>query len=541
MRIGLSILTCLCLSSQVLGQNRKLDSLYAALNTLKTQDTNRVLTLLRIHGNEYAINPDKSKQNANEALVISLDLKFKKGEAYSNRALALNAWIKGDYDQAADYAFKALSVFEGLQETEGLAHAYSLLGLIYDDWDNFGKAKYYYQKGAELNKKIQHKYNLGYSYNSLGGLYLKRDKYDSALLYHRQALQLREEIKDWEGVSQSYNNMALIYVRTNDHEKAIDYYLRSLSISKKLNSRNRIAIIERGLGELYVARKQYALAEAHLNQALAIASDMGNKKVQKEIYRRFTELEESRGNFSRALMYERKNRAYTDSLFDEQKAKQIAELETRYETEKKAQTIQLLQRDKKIELLIRNILIAVLALTIIGAVVIYWIQRYSERKNREHLSLQIDYLTVKYKELSDKRQEMADLGHPGAEDQDERFLKKVLDIVEKHLANPRFGVEKMAEELGVSRANLLRKLKSITGLPPSDFVRSVRLKRAAYLLRIQADSVSQIAFMVGFEDQSYFAKSFRKHFGVSPSEYGRTVAETLPEPGSDARLPDFEA
>lgn len=525
MRIILSILIILCLSCQALSQNRKLDSLYAALNTLKAQDTNRALTLLRIHGNEYAIDPEKSRQNANEALTISQNLKFKKGEAYANRALALNAWIKGNYDSAAASAFKALSIFEDLRQTEGLAHAYSLLGLIHDDWDHFEKAKYYYQKGADLNIKIQHKYNLGYSYNSLGGLYLKREKYDTALLYHRLALQLREEIKDWEGVSQSYNNIALIYVRSNDPDKAIDYYLRSLPISKRLNSRNRIAIIERGLGELYTAKRQYALAETHLNEALAIASDMGNKKIQKEIYKRFTELEEQRGNFSKALAYERKNRAYTDSLFDEQKAKQIAELETRYETEKKAQTIQVLQRDKKIESLIRNILVAVLVLTMIGAVAVYRIQRYRERKNREHLSLQIDYLTVKYKELSDQRQAIVDLEQPTAEGQDERFLKRVLDVVEKYIAEPLFGVEKMAEELGVSRANLLRKLKSTTGLPPSDFIRSVRLKRAAHLLRNRADSVSQIALMVGFEDQSYFAKSFRRHFGVSPSEYARTLPE----------------
>lgn len=527
MRIRLLILFLFCLSSLASAQNQKLDSLYTVLGNLKSPDTNRVNVLLKICGNEYAINPDKTRQHANEALSISQNLGFKKGEAYSYRALALFWWIKGDYDQAADYGFKMLSVFEGLRHKEGLAQSFSLLGLVHDEWNNFEKAKYYYQKGADLNLEINHKYNLGYSYNSLGGLYLKYSKYDSALTYFDLSLRLRAEINDWEGMSQSYNNIALTHMRRDDYDKAIDYYLKSLPISKKLNSRNRIAVIERGLGELYIGKKQYALAEMHLIEGLAIARDMGNKKIQKEIYRRLTELEEKRGNFSKALMYERMNRAYTDSLFDEQKAKQIAELETRYETEKKAQTIQLLQRDKKIESLIRNILIALLGLTLVGAVIIYWIQRYRERKNREHLSLQIDYLTVKYKELSDKRQAVVDTEQPTPEGQDERFLKKVLDVVEKNIADPLFGVEKMADELGISRANLLRKLKSITGLPPSDFIRSVRLKRAAHLLRNQADSVSQIAFRVGFEDQSYFAKSFRKRFGVSPSEYGRSIQEKV--------------
>jgi AraC-like DNA-binding protein len=84
----------------------------------------------------------------------------------------------------------------------------------------------------------------------------------------------------------------------------------------------------------------------------------------------------------------------------------------------------------------------------------------------------------------------------------------------------------------MSRANLLRKVKSATGFAPSEFIRSVRLKRAALLLRDQADSVTQIGFMVGFEDQSYFAKSFRKYFGVSPTEYARSLAQTASVDGS---------
>jgi AraC-like DNA-binding protein/tetratricopeptide (TPR) repeat protein len=527
MRILFSSLILISMSYQVCAQNRRLDSLYAVLATFNAPDTNRVNALLKVSTNEYAINPDKTKLNADEALLLSQNLNYKKGEGYAYRALGLFWWIKGDYDRAAEHAFKMLSIFEKLQLKEGLAQSYSLLGLIHDEWDNFEKAKYYFMKGAELNMEIQNKYNLGYSYNSLGSLYQGSSKYDSSLIYHHLALKLREEIKDWEGVSQSYNNIALIYMKREEYDEALDYYLKSLPISKRLNSRNRLAIIEQSLGEVYTFKKEYALAETHLNAALVIARDMGNKKIMKEAYRRFTQLEEKRGNFRQALVYERQNRAYEDSLFDEQKAKQIAELETRYETTKKEQTIQLLERDKKIESLIRNILIAILILTSIGAFVIFRIQRYRDRKNRELLNVKIDYLTVKHQELLESRQSVTDQGHLTIEGQDDRFLKKVLDVVERHISDPLFGVEKMADELAVSRANLLRKLKSVTGLPPSDFIRSVRLKRAAHLLRSQADTVARIGFMVGFEDQSYFAKSFRKHFGVSPTEYARSVAQPV--------------
>lgn len=81
----------------------------------------------------------------------------------------------------------------------------------------------------------------------------------------------------------------------------------------------------------------------------------------------------------------------------------------------------------------------------------------------------------------------------------------------------------------MSRASLHRKLKAITGFPPSEFIRNIRLRKAAALLSSQADSVTQIGIAVGFEDQSYFSKSFKKQFGVPPSEYlqATKLVETL--------------
>jgi AraC-like DNA-binding protein len=71
----------------------------------------------------------------------------------------------------------------------------------------------------------------------------------------------------------------------------------------------------------------------------------------------------------------------------------------------------------------------------------------------------------------------------------------------------------------MSRTSLHRKIKSITGFPPSELIRSIRLRKAARLISSRADSAAQISRMVGFEDYSHFSKAFKKHFGVSPSSY----------------------
>jgi len=110
---------------------------------------------------------------------------------------------------------------------------------------------------------------------------------------------------------------------------------------------------------------------------------------------------------------------------------------------------------------------------------------------------------------------------------DERFIQNAKAVVELNISNYQFSVEHLADHMNLSRTQLLRKLKALTGFSPSDFIRSIRLQRAAQMIRQRVDTVTQIAYAVGFNDQSYFAKSFKKEFGVSPTEYASqaTVAD----------------
>jgi AraC-like DNA-binding protein len=102
---------------------------------------------------------------------------------------------------------------------------------------------------------------------------------------------------------------------------------------------------------------------------------------------------------------------------------------------------------------------------------------------------------------------------------DDKFLFGLRDAVESRLSDPDFGVEQLAEVACLSRTQLFRKLNALAGTSPSEFIKDLRLKRAADLLSAKADTVTQIGYQVGFRDQSYFTKCFKKQFGVTPSEY----------------------
>lgn len=101
---------------------------------------------------------------------------------------------------------------------------------------------------------------------------------------------------------------------------------------------------------------------------------------------------------------------------------------------------------------------------------------------------------------------------------DEKFLTKVLEAVEKNLANPAFSVEQLSEEVGMSRKNLHRKLVALVDQSPNEFIRIFRLKTAMQLLEQQSGTVKEVAFGVGFNNLSYFAKCFKEQFGMSPTD-----------------------
>ncbi len=108
---------------------------------------------------------------------------------------------------------------------------------------------------------------------------------------------------------------------------------------------------------------------------------------------------------------------------------------------------------------------------------------------------------------------------------DKRFLEKAIKIVETHLSDPEFDTKQMALEMGVSRSLLHMKLKAITGFATREFIRNLRLKRAARLIERNFGNIAQIAYEVGFNSLSHFSKVFRIQFGKTPSEYALTITD----------------
>lgn len=102
---------------------------------------------------------------------------------------------------------------------------------------------------------------------------------------------------------------------------------------------------------------------------------------------------------------------------------------------------------------------------------------------------------------------------------DRKFMDKVLETIEKNMDNGELMVEDIASEVNMSRSVFFKKLKTLTGLSPVEFLREIRMKRAAQLIETEEYNMAQIAYMVGINDSHYFSKCFKQQYGITPTEY----------------------
>lgn len=149
--------------------------------------------------------------------------------------------------------------------------------------------------------------------------------------------------------------------------------------------------------------------------------------------------------------------------------------------------------------------------------------------NSEHLIARINQLLEEQRVFQRKMLlqggvDTADKGNQDTYEQhlvkkDLEFVRKIHEVIESNINAADFNIDTIAESIGLSRSSFFKKLKSLTGFAPVDLVKEVRLAKAAKLIETTDDSITEIAYSVGFRDSGYFGKCFRKKYGMTPKEY----------------------
>ena len=143
--------------------------------------------------------------------------------------------------------------------------------------------------------------------------------------------------------------------------------------------------------------------------------------------------------------------------------------------------------------------------------------------NMEELRLTIDNLISTLRRVKGKATTEPQIdkmiGQEEVKGNNEMLMERIVNCVHEHLSDPEYNVETLADEIGLSRAHLHRKMKEMTGIATGKFIRDMRMKEAAHLLELGTINISQIAYRVGFNDHNHFSQVFKRYYGVSPKEY----------------------
>lgn len=421
MRRYLHCFIAMLLFSSFLFSAEKIEELEKKLPTVSGKEKVEVLDELARAYRE--ISPQKTLEYSKEALELSQKLGYRKGKALSLHNFGLGYYYLGDYERALEYDLKSLEIRKQIGDKNGIAASFYNIGRIYVDLGNYDKALEYYLESLKMREIIGNRKDVASTLNDIGIIYDNLGKYDKALEYYLQSLKIRgmirdkdgtaaslnnigivydnmdnsnraleyylkslkiyEEIENNKGIAASLNNIGLVYRISGDYKKALEYQLKSLKIEKEIGNKYGLAISLNNIGSIYVELRNYDEAFSYVNQGLNLAKEIGAKISIQDSYRHLSELYSKKGNYKKAFEYYRLYSEIKDSIYTEEGSKRIAEMQTKYETEKKEREIELLKKDRIIEQSRKKMFIFLLIITLSIIVFLVYLYRLKIKMNEK--------------------------------------------------------------------------------------------------------------------------------------------------------------
>ncbi len=290
---------------------------------------------------------DNCLNEGKEALKIRRDLKDRKKIEYSLSTLGNAVFKKGDYKQSLDYHLEAIKIAESINDSLGIANCYNNIGIVYNALAEFDKALEYYIKA--VNIKQTQDYSTANTLNNIALIYKKLKNYPKALEYNFKSLEIKTKNKDLQGIGSSNNNLGSLYSQTNDFEKAIKHLDIAYDIFSKTKNNTGLVSVLANYGVVEMKKKNYNKALEYLVKGIEIAKSINSQSLALTSYGLIVKVYELKGDYKQALYNYKEYFLFKDSLFNETSSKQITEIQTKYETEKKIRENELLKKDKEIQ------------------------------------------------------------------------------------------------------------------------------------------------------------------------------------------------
>jgi signal transduction histidine kinase len=318
------------------------------------------------------------------------------------------------YHLASDFFFSALKISESTGMDPLNAEIYNSLAWLYKDQSNFPLALDFAKRSELLYQKMNHLRGVSSCQNVRALIYLQQGKYTASIKENEKALAIRERINHPLGVAASLYNLALVYEAMGNYTKALEFKLKCLPIDERFDNVHNLAISYNGIVVSYLKLKQYALAKVYLAKVEPLITKVRSFPLQLGYYTNLAELAEAKGDFKSANAYRKFQLSISDSINSKASSTKLAITQSIYDLNRKEQEIELLSKDRKLQLAKleaqnsilktqRYVIGLATALVLAALVFIFLIIRSRKRVNRANAQLQEvnEELTAQSEELKE--------------------------------------------------------------------------------------------------------------------------------------------
>jgi len=364
---------------------------------------------------------DNSLINFNKSLAILKTTKDKTAISKTYFNIGLIYYYTAKYDLAIQQYIEALKLLESIKDTQTLPNIYNGLSGMYKEIRNYNEALNYGQKALKLFSQNKDSVGIASALNNVGNVYDYQNKLDEALDYYRKSMRMKELIKMERGMSSTLNNIGIILSKKDSVLQALEYYNKALSYSTVNSDKISQAVSYDGIGMVYYKLKQYDKALSFLEKSIAISTDIDSKLDIVSSYEKIALCYAAKGNYKKAFDYQQLLFATKDSIFNVESSKQVNELATKYETEKKQLLIDNLNKDNalkqeelaKSELQVKQqnmqIMFFIVAVLLLSVLSFFIFRSYKQKKQSAEIILsqkveverQRDLVEEKSKEITD--------------------------------------------------------------------------------------------------------------------------------------------
>ena len=438
-----------------------------------------------------------------------------------------------DYKTAIEYYMKGLKMLEKTDHKQGIAVTWLNIGNIYNEWGKTDKAIESYLTGDSLLKEINAAHERINLLNSIAVAYKNKGEPEKGVQYLKEGIELSAESKSEQHLFSLYYNLANFYHLQEEYILAQDYLAIATDLAEKANNAYWLFVSINLKAVIAAKQEKYTLAFQLMDSLEAMITPKIPINILMDFYKGYSDLCRETGNYPKSMKYFEKYVEIKDSVFSRENNEKLLNFQIKQEAEKQEQQIKLKNIRIRMQKLWLYITLGGIFLLLCFLLVILRLFYLKQRSNKElaRKNLELAKSEKTLKSAGNQTVAPAESSKPERPQPSSEHKQAVIDRITNLMDNEKRYLKEyitlggLAIELDTNTTYLAMIIKEHFKKTFVDLVNSYRVKEARILLSESNRnySLDDIAKMAGFSSRSAFNRAFKKHTGIAPSFYAKSI------------------